>query len=193
MMDITSPPADTEAFPTTTSTATTALSADEMHARVYPSPANPYTFDLGHLLVSDTNPIPPNSSEQALREIARSSAQALVNQLLSTCPITNSGDNGAPAMSLPTGQMAIPREKPVPDQTEKTLTKWEAFAKRRGIQKKRRDARPNMEFDEGTGEWAPKWGFGGKNMRDREAAWLEELDENGEKKGKKTGKAGSKK
>src|ERR1700761_2489245 len=50
----------------------------------------PYTFDLGHLLLEDANPISPNPSEQALLTNGRDCAQALINQLLLACPITSS-------------------------------------------------------------------------------------------------------
>src|SRR5436305_12796441 len=56
----------------------------------------PYTFDAFHLLVQDPNPLAlpstPSSSaelEDVLRSTARDGAQALLNQLLTTLPITS--------------------------------------------------------------------------------------------------------
>lgn len=71
----------------------------------------PYTFDLGYLLANDPNPLELNSEniEDDLSATARDGAQALINQLLGTCPITS-----APAgvlLTLPTPSTHLPREK----------------------------------------------------------------------------------
>ena len=73
----------------------------------------PYTFDLGLLLASDPNPLiltgKPEDLEQDLANTARDGAQALLNQLLSTCPIAST-PNGV-LLSLPAIEMRLPREK----------------------------------------------------------------------------------
>jgi regulator of ribosome biosynthesis len=59
-------------------------------ANVYSSPItvakeNPYTFDLGHLMVQDPNPLvisPSENTNDALKAVARDGAQVLINQLL---------------------------------------------------------------------------------------------------------------
>jgi hypothetical protein len=71
----------------------------------------PYTFDLGYLLANDPNPLELKSGniEDDLRATARDGAQALINQLLGTCPITS-----APAgvlLTLPAPSTHLPREK----------------------------------------------------------------------------------
>lgn len=46
---------------------------------------NPYTFDLGHLLAQDPNPLVISKSENvndSLKAVARDGAQVLINQLL---------------------------------------------------------------------------------------------------------------
>ena len=53
----------------------------------------------------------------------------------------------------------------------KPPTKWELFAKKKGIQKKKT---PNTVYDEETGEWVPRWGYKGANKKD-ENEWLVEL------------------
>ena len=53
----------------------------------------------------------------------------------------------------------------------KPPTKWELFAKKKGIQKVKT---PNMVYDEETGEWVPKWGYKGANKKS-ENEWLVEL------------------
>ncbi|KAL8643858.1 MAG: hypothetical protein Q9226_008075 [Calogaya cf. arnoldii] len=138
----------------------------------------PYTFDLGNLLVNDANPLPPNPSPAHLSTAARDCAQALINQLLTTCPIKSSSDGVL--MTLPPSTTPLPREKPLP--AKKEQTKWEKFAAKKGIKDKRKEGK--LVFDEETQEWVPKWGYKGKN-KDGEGDWIVEVDE---KKGKKEDK-----
>ena len=75
----------------------------------------------------------------------------------------------------------MPRWKPLPK--AKAPTKWETFAKKKGIGKfsaasggaKLEDRKKNMVYDEESGEWVKKWGYKGKNMND--GGWLVEVDE----------------
>jgi hypothetical protein len=70
----------------------------------------PYTFDLGLLLANDPNPLLLSSNlEESLYTVARDGAQALLNQLLTTCPIAST-DSGV-LLSLPPIATALPREK----------------------------------------------------------------------------------
>ena len=140
----------------------------------------PYTFDLGHLLCNDANPLPPSTTdpttrEAALTSTARDCAQALINQLLTTCPINRSTDDGSLQITLPTPETALPREKPVPKEKEKT--KWERFAEKKGIKAKKREGK--LVYDEGSGEWVPKYGYKGKKTGDGD--WLVEVDEKAER------------
>ncbi|KAL8957383.1 MAG: hypothetical protein Q9193_005326 [Seirophora villosa] len=135
----------------------------------------PYTFDLGNLLVNDPNPLPPHPSDAHLSATARDCAQALINQLLTTCPITSSVDGVH--MTLPPPTTPLPREKPLPAVKEKT--KWEKFAEKKGIKDKKKEGK--MVFDEETQEWVPKWGYKGRN-KEGEQDWIVEIDERKEKK-----------
>lgn len=72
----------------------------------------PYTFDLGLLLANDPNPLVLTTKanvEEDLAATARDGAQALLNQLLSTCPIAST-PNGV-LLSLPEIETKLPREK----------------------------------------------------------------------------------
>ena len=142
----------------------------------------PYTFDLGNLVCVDTNPLPPSDriTEADITAAARDCAQALLNQLLSTCPIVRSEDSVT--LTLPGPDTPLPREKPIP--AEKALTKWQEFAKKKGIKAKAKES--NLKYDEETGEWVPKWGYKGKN-KEGENDWLVEVDDEKEK---KTGEVG---
>ena len=141
----------------------------------------PYTFDLGHLLCTDSNPLPPltdDNKEAVLAATARDCAQALINQLLTTCPISRSTDDGNLQISLPTSETHLPREKPVP--TEKEKSKWTKFAEKKGIKGKRKDGK--LTFDEAKGDWAPRYGYKGKGKDGGVGEdWLVEVDEKAEK------------
>ncbi|KAF2266401.1 RRS1-domain-containing protein [Lojkania enalia] len=142
----------------------------------------PYTFDLGHLLANDPNPLLRDADEETLAATARDAAQALINQLLNTCEAKSTSDGVH--FVLPVPITPLPREKPIP--AEKAPTKWELFAKKKGIKDKKREGK--MVFDEESGEWVPKWGYKGKNKAG-EDDWLVEVDE---KKERETGEAGDK-
>lgn len=133
----------------------------------------PYTFDLGNLIVQDPNPVNLDHAalEQSLAEVARDGAQSIINQLLTTCPLSSTTEGVL--LSLPPPSTALPREKPVPQPKEPT--KWERFAEKKGIRPKTREQRQNLAYDEDTGEWKPKWGYKGLNKKG-EGDWLVEVD-----------------
>ena len=138
----------------------------------------PYTFDLGYLLAEDPNPVTLDhfQLEHSLAELARDGAQSLINQLLSTCPLSSTSDGVL--LSLPQPTTPLPREKPVPQ--PKPPTKWERFAEKKGIKAKTREQRRNLAYDEESGEWKPKWGYKGLNKKG-EDTWLVEVDANKER------------
>ncbi|GAP87324.1 putative ribosome biogenesis protein [Rosellinia necatrix] len=152
----------------------------------------PYSFDLGLLLANDANPI--NTSKPAeitsmgvdpleaqLIATARDGAQGLINQLLTTCPVSSTPQGVL--LSLPAPSTALPREKPLP--APKAPTKWEQFAAKRGIQPKTREQRrmKSQKYNEATGQWEKTWGFNKDGRIDRrekgmvQQDWLVEVDE----------------
>ncbi|KAI9744068.1 MAG: Rhodanese- sulfurtransferase [Claussenomyces sp. TS43310] len=144
----------------------------------------PYTFDLGLLLANDPNPLERNGAlEEDLAATARDGAQALLNQLLSTCPITSTP--AGVLLTLPAVHTALPRQKPLPP--PKTETTWSRFAAKKGIKPKTAAARQKMQYDEETGEWVPKWGYKGAN-KEGEGDWIVEVDEKKERERKLAGK-----
>lgn len=160
----------------------------------------PYTFDLGILTAYDANPIndapdgeAPSAAnlEARLASTARDGAQSLINQLLTTLPLTSTSDGVL--LGLPPATTPLPREKPVPE--AKPPTKWEQFAARKGIKPKTRAQRAmhGKEYNEEKGRWEASWGHdrGGKatdRKRAREEGlvqsdWLVEVDEKAEREG----------
>jgi regulator of ribosome biosynthesis len=133
----------------------------------------PITFDLGHLMATDTNPlqIDPADKESSLKATARDGVQALINQLLTTCPIASTTEGVL--LTLPPRHTPLPREKPLPK--PKAPTKWERFAAKRGIKPKTREQRKNLKYNEETGDWERRWGYKGTNKA-AETDWLVEVD-----------------
>ncbi|KAL4934043.1 ribosome biogenesis protein RRS1 [Aspergillus undulatus] len=161
------------------------------------SKPTPYTFDLGHLLANDPNPLelprdtPLNTS---LKTTARDGVQSLLNQLLTTCPITSTPQGVL--LSLPSPSTTLPRHKPLP--TPKPPTKWELFARKKGIGKYSnkpgaaladKERRKKLVYDEESGEWVPRWGYKGKNKDDDQ--WLVEVKEDDWKKEEEAAAKGS--
>ena len=138
---------------------------------------------LSSATADDTTTTTPVDSEALLREVARDGAQALINQLLLTCPLTTSTSSGV-LLILPPPTTPLPREKTIPSQN-KPLTKWQAFAAKKGIAPKRRDGK--VVFDEDANEWVPKYGYqgpaatssgkGGTRQKKVENDWLVEVDD----------------
>lgn len=149
------------------------------------SKPTPYTFDLGHLLASDPNPLVHSANEPlnaSLKATARDGTQSLLNQLLTTCPITSSAQQGV-LLTLPPPSTTLPRHKPLP--APKPPSKWELFARKKGIGKYSSDPTARMAdkerrkktvYDEATGEWAPRWGYKGKNKAEQDQPIVEVPD-----------------
>jgi regulator of ribosome biosynthesis len=120
----------------------------------------PLDVDLGNLLVSDTAPLDPATfaaddggpeSTAASLERGRDVLQRLVADLFS---LPSESDVNGRFVQLPHGTTSFPRTKPLPPQ-EKPMTKWEKFAKEKGIKKRKRS---KMVFDEQTDEWRRRHG-----------------------------------
>eukprot|EP00898_Chlorokybus_atmophyticus_P001475 jgi/Chlat1/2328/Chrsp17S02802 len=118
----------------------------------------PLEVDLGNLLVSDPSPLDPalfgpkSDVEAACLSHARSVLQTLVAKLfaLPSRPV----DVGGRMVELPAPTFPLPRHKPLP--RPKPPTKWERFAKEKGIVKRKRS---KLEYDEKAAEWRRRYGY----------------------------------
>ena len=160
------------------------------------SKPTPYTYSLSYLSATDPNPLPQISNllslprtqlNDELQFIARDGTQSLITALLTTTTITSSSD-GLTMTLPPSNPPLLPRWKPLPK--PKPPTKWETFAKKKGIGKYGGSAkggaalaekRKNAVYDEEKGEWVRKWGYKGRN-KDGEGDWLVEVDEKAQRK-----------
>lgn len=114
--------------------------------------AGEFELDLGNLLAFDKQEQPKNLSP-------RSQAQRCVQELFNhvfELPATQS--EVGPLADLPPPSTPIPREKSLPK--EKPLTKWEKYAKDKGIKKQKKS---RMVWDETAREYRPRWGAGRAN------------------------------
>lgn len=127
-------------------------------------------FDLGNLLAIDPNPPDGKAFRQQKRaeflcSLARDNTQLLMNQLW-TLPTQRVQE--CVVATLPEPTTRLPREKPVPK--PRAPTRWEEFAKLKGIQKKKKT---NLVWDEEHREWRRRWGY--KRAKDGTKDWLIEV------------------
>jgi regulator of ribosome biosynthesis len=141
-------------------------------------------LDAALLLSVDSSPVPrklataaPAERDALLRARAQAATQALVSHLYAL-PSSTHPDHGRiallpAALAVGAGGTPLPREKPLP--APKAETKWEAFAKRKGINATTK--KDKLVWDDDRKEWVPRWGFKGKN-KDAEQQWIHELPNN---------------
>lgn len=128
-------------------------------------------FDLGNLLALDRNPVAEllqragPSLEKQLQDLARDNTQLLINQLWQ---LPTERVEEALVARLPEPTTRLPREKPVPK--PRPLTRWQQFARLKGIQPKKKT---NLVWDEVAGQWRRRWGY--QRARDDTKEWLIEV------------------
>jgi regulator of ribosome biosynthesis len=88
---------------------------------------------------------------QHMIEKATNSVQFLVARFFA---LPSEPVEGGRLVHLPPAVTALPREKPIPK--PKPLTRWEKFAKEKGILKKKKDL---MVYDDQSKEWKPRFGY----------------------------------
>nr|XP_043636272.1 ribosome biogenesis regulatory protein homolog [Erigeron canadensis] len=116
-----------------------------------------YQIDLGNLTAYDPqfqSSSLPNNREDLVKEciahgtkLIQSVADALFN-------LPASEDASGPVVSLPPPTTKLPREKPLPKPAPPT--KWEIFAKKKGIQNKKKD---KLVYDDQTASWKRRHGY----------------------------------
>ncbi|XP_034830528.1 ribosome biogenesis regulatory protein homolog [Maniola hyperantus] len=132
-------------------------------------------IDIGTLLVADTNDLDVKSlrsdSERDiyLQSLARDNTQLLLNKIWE---LPTERIDEAIVVRLPAPKTVLPRSKPVPK--PKPLTKWQEFAKAKGITKKKKD---KLQWDEQLQKWVPLYGFR-KTAAERQKDWLIEVPQN---------------
>jgi len=77
-----------------------------------------------------------------------------------------------PVAKLPEGTTVVPREKHVPK--PKPPTKWEKFAKSKGIQHRKKD---KLVWDDTSKDWKPQYGYRSAS-NNKKTDWLVEVPDN---------------
>ncbi|KAH8933507.1 hypothetical protein BDL97_18G033700 [Sphagnum fallax] len=120
--------------------------------------ASDYELDIGNLLIFHGRDPPPFSSSMTEEERdaeyleqGRVLVQALADALFN---MPSTLDKVGRLVNLPRPRMQLPREKPLPK--PRPPTKWETFAKTKGIVKRKRS---KLEFDEQNDEWRRRHGY----------------------------------
>jgi regulator of ribosome biosynthesis len=152
--------------------------------------SSPHTISLPLLSIFDSTTLPSSSiTSDHLQSHTRDAIQVLINSIFSLplvgslrgessdphhVPTVTSVHNrnnvsNEPLVKLPSvgdlERQLLPREKKLPIGIDKKpLTRWEEFARRKGIGKKRKEKKV---WDEDKGEWRDRWGYA-KKMKEKE-------------------------
>ncbi|RDX79648.1 Ribosome biogenesis regulatory protein-like protein [Mucuna pruriens] len=124
-----------------------------------------FDVDLGNLMAFDSHHTfpsqPPLSRGDLIKHCLLKGTHLVqaVADALFTLPSTEDVDG--PLVNLPPPLTKLPRQKHLPK--PKPPTKWEAFAKKKGIQKKKKD---KIVFDEQSGTWKRRYGYDRANDED---------------------------
>ena len=110
-------------------------------------------LDLGHLCFSDSGRVSPSCSEAELLQLSSGSAQRLLHAVFALPQRLLPSEPGRLAL-LPAPLLRLPRAKPLP--APKPETRWEAFAKLKGIEKRKRG---RLVWDEPSQAFAPRFGY----------------------------------
>ncbi|XP_072167794.1 ribosome biogenesis regulatory protein homolog [Diadema setosum] len=129
-------------------------------------------IDVGNLLVVDPNTLDlkafGSKKEEYVASLARDGTQLLFNDLWKL-PVQRVDE--AITVKLPEPTTVLPREKHVPK--KRPATKWEQYAKLKGIQKRRK---PGKVWDDEEQKWIPRYGYKSKNDLKRD--WMLEVPDN---------------
>ncbi|KRT79581.1 hypothetical protein AMK59_6673 [Oryctes borbonicus] len=130
-------------------------------------------YDLGTLLCVDKNELDSGllskNKEDYVQNLTRDNVQLLMNQIWSL-PTEKVDD--VVVVKLPKPTYILPRAKRVPK--PKPPTKWQEYAKLKGIQKKKKS---KLSWDEQLQKWLPLYGFK-RAQAARDKDWLLEVPQN---------------
>jgi len=130
-------------------------------------------IDLGNLLGTDPNEVSvkdlKSNPSAYLRSLARDNTQLLLNKVW-TLPFERVDD--VIIAKLPAPTFILPREKPVPK--PRALTKWQTYAKEKGITKRKKT---KLVWDEIVNAWVPRFGFK-RAAAQHEKDWVLEVPKN---------------
>ncbi|XP_066590699.1 ribosome biogenesis regulatory protein homolog isoform X2 [Prorops nasuta] len=131
-------------------------------------------FDVGTLLACDTNVLDKKSlsskKEDYLLSLTRDNVQLLINKIWDL-PTQHVDD--VIVATLPKPTYVLPRARAVPK--PKPLTKWQQFAKEKGIKTKKRD-KSKLKWDDELRKWIPTYGYK-RAKAEEQKEWLIEMND----------------
>lgn len=131
------------------------------------------SIDVGSLCVFDDTPVDTASlksnGSDYLKALTQSNTQFLINKIWEL-PVKRVDESIV--AELPKPKTCIPRGRVVPK--PKPLTKWEKFAKEKGIRKQKK-GKSKLEWDEELGKWIPLYGYK-KNKSLEQKDWCVEIN-----------------
>lgn len=117
----------------------------------------PVEYDLGNMAAFAPSPADQaalaNNRDAACGHLAQLLTQGLVAELFALPTVPTPGVQGR-IVALPAPTTRLPRAKPLP--TPRPPTRWEQFAAKKGIQKRKRS---KLEWDDNAGEWRRRHGY----------------------------------
>ncbi|XP_071874985.1 ribosome biogenesis regulatory protein homolog [Bombus fervidus] len=132
--------------------------------------------DLGTLLALDYNTVDlkalKSQTEQYLKSLTRDNVQIVINKIWEL-PIERVDE--VIVAKLPKQKFVLPRARQIPK--PKPLTKWQQFAKEKGIKTKRK-SKSKLKWDEELQKWIPTFGYK-RNKAIEQKEWLVEVNNEG--------------
>ncbi|XP_076242729.1 ribosome biogenesis regulatory protein homolog [Calliopsis andreniformis] len=130
--------------------------------------------DVGTLLALDYNTINLKSlrsdQEEYLKSLTRDNVQILINKIWE---LPTQRVEEAIMAKLPKPEFVLPRARQLPK--PKPLTKWQQFAKEKGIKPKKK-TKSKLKWDEELQKWIPTFGYK-RNKAEEQKKWLVEMND----------------
>ena len=121
------------------------------------TPETDFNFDLGTVLASDPHPLNladyKKNKKKEIDRGAREGTQLLFNKLFNL-PLERLMGAGGAIVRVPRSKTPFPRQKRIP--MAKQNTKWERFAKIKGIEKRKKSKKV---WDEMSQSWKRRYGY----------------------------------
>ncbi|XP_071443632.1 ribosome biogenesis regulatory protein homolog [Hetaerina americana] len=130
-------------------------------------------YDIGNLITVDKNDLEEKelrkNTESYLKQLARDNTQLIINKIWQ---LPTEQVEEAFVAKLPASSFVLPREKPIPK--PRPLTKWQEYAKEKGIKKKKKE---KLVWDEVVQKWVPNYGYKKASVQ-RDKDWIIEVPQN---------------
>jgi len=148
-----------------------ALAESQLASTTVDKPLAP-ELDLGNMLAIDSNQIEDEKCivPSYLLSLARDNTQLLINSIWQ---LETERVEDAIIAKFPPPTYKLPREKPIPK--PKPMTKWEKYAKEKGIEKKKKKDR--LVWDDVVSKWVPQYGYK-KAQAEADKNWMIPLKQN---------------